>query len=50
MNSSALSITKLNHTFGGELQVLSNINLSLDKGDYSILLGLNGAVKQLFFL
>ena len=49
MNSSALSITKLNHTFGGELQVLSNINLSLDKGDYSILLGLNGAGKTTLF-
>ena len=48
MNSSALSITKLGHNFG-ELKVLSNINLSLEKGDYSILLGLNGAGKTTLF-
>ena len=44
MESSALSIKKLNHNFG-DLKVLNNINLSLKKGDYSILLGLNGAGK-----
>jgi len=48
MNSSALSITKLGHNFG-ELKVLSNVNLSLEKGDYSILLGLNGAGKTTLF-
>ena len=48
MNSSALSITKLGHNFG-ELIVLSNVNLSLEKGDYSILLGLNGAGKTTLF-
>ena len=49
MNSQALSIKKLDHNFG-DLKALDNINLSLKLGDYSILLGLNGAGKQLFFL
>ena len=48
MDSSALTITKLNHNFG-ELKVLNNINISLRKGDYSILLGLNGAGKTTLF-
>ena len=48
MDSSALSITKLDHNFGN-LKALSNINLSLRKGDYSILLGLNGAGKTTLF-
>jgi len=48
MDSSALSITKLDHNFGS-LKALSNINLSLRKGDYSILLGLNGAGKTTLF-
>ena len=48
MESSALSIKKLNHNFG-DLKVLNNINLSLKKGDYSILLGLNGAGKTTLF-
>ena len=48
MSSSALSITKLDHQFG-DLKVLNNINLSLKEGDYSILLGLNGAGKNTLF-
>ena len=48
MDSSALSIKKLDHNFGS-LKALSNINLSLRKGDYSILLGLNGAGKTTLF-
>ena len=48
MESSALSITKLNHNFG-DIKVLNNINLALKKGDYSILLGLNGAGKTTLF-
>ena len=48
MDSSALSIKKLDHNFGS-LKALSNINLSLRKGDYSILLGSNGAGKTTLF-
>ncbi|PPR34908.1 MAG: ABC transporter ATP-binding protein NatA [Alphaproteobacteria bacterium MarineAlpha6_Bin3] len=48
MESSALDITKLNHNFG-DLKALSDINISLKKGDYSILLGLNGAGKTTLF-
>ena len=44
MSLKALSIESLNHHFG-ELQVLNEINLTLNPGDYSILLGLNGAGK-----
>ena len=48
MDTSALSITKLDHNFG-DLKVLNDINLVLNKGDYSILLGLNGAGKTTLF-
>ena len=48
MSLKALSIESLNHHFG-ELQVLNEINLTLNPGDYSILLGLNGAGKTTLF-
>ena len=49
MNPSALTIETLNHNFGN-LRALDNVKLTLKEGDYSILLGLNGAGKQLYFL
>ena len=48
MSLKALSIESLNHHFG-ELQLLNEINLTLNPGDYSILLGLNGAGKTTLF-
>ena len=48
MNSSALTIKTLNHNFGS-LKALDNVDITLNEGDYAILLGLNGAGKSTLF-
>ena len=48
MNSPALTIKTLNHNFGS-LKALDNVDITLNEGDYAILLGLNGAGKSTLF-
>ena len=48
MNSSALTIKTLNHNFGS-LKALDNVDITLNEGDYAILLGVNGAGKSTLF-
>ena len=48
MNSPALTIKTLNHNFGS-LKALDNVDITLNEGDYAILLGLNGAGKSNWF-
>ena len=48
MKSPALTIKTLNHNFGS-LKALDNVDITLNEGDYAILLGLNGAGKSTLF-